>query len=67
MIEDRLREIREGLDQANSEAMNLKKQKLEPSPGLKAQIARLIQQEELFLESLALWKTFLGVYPNYDR
>jgi len=67
MIEDKLLEIGDSLSQALREAAELRKNKLEPSPGLKEQIAHLRKRQETFLESLETWKTVLREYPNYDR
>lgn len=45
----------------------LKKEKCEPSPGLKASIAALRRKQENFTASILLWREVHKVYPNYDR
>lgn len=67
MIEERLREIGEDIAQVHAEITSLKKNRLEPSPGLKQQVHNLLKKQEQFLESLELWKAVLKEYPNYDR
>lgn len=67
IVRARLQEITDSLNQALLEAVNLERQKLKPSPGLRAQIQRLRVRQQAFREALEMWRTVLEVYPNYDR
>lgn len=61
MLEERLIEISEGLIQLHNHA------KINPSPGLIANIKSLEQKKENVLVAIDLWKTMKRVCPNYDR